>query len=359
MKNTLPEEKKTVVVLSEEEQLTQLRKTLAGHAAFRRCRSHFYTLPALDMLHASKPASPTSILKKFDEGIADRRIMLNMLAVLNRDGHKVAYKELLEALNSSHIITGESIPLEQTESGVLIMLDVEKTMLLSRWMYTSEFDDAHYLVTLGSGQTGRGQCGSLTPRLLEAFPEFVNIFKERKSHPECLTKSLYPRINNAWDILEKEFRRDQILAIRIDPSKSSGPWYGYGSVAIFIKNTTRSEVLRLFSRTEQKTMTSWSFHYPKVDSNELRVAWGQRPELWIGIHPENNHAQCAKRWPCYVSTGCSYGYGAVILDKDRLGSNTSLERKFYDAIDGAYPGQCYGNLLEREIVLGFPWSPNL
>ena len=95
-----------------------------------------------------KQPNPTAALAAFEAAVADRRIMLNMLACLRRDGHLVAEEQLTKALDSEHVIVGETVPLEETEHGVLLIFDPEKVFLLTRWMYTSNREDGQYWVCL-------------------------------------------------------------------------------------------------------------------------------------------------------------------------------------------------------------------
>lgn len=177
----MPEENKaeitTTLTMSAEQQLAELRTTLAGHRAFGICRGKFGAFDAREMLKCEKP---TQTLMRFEEWIGPQRVMLSLLANLKRAGHMYAFTELQHALtSSSYVITGEEIPLEQTESGVLIMFDPEKVLLLARWLYTSNWKDGNQWVTHGTLNPDRMPCGTLTAELLEALPGLRESFLEK------------------------------------------------------------------------------------------------------------------------------------------------------------------------------------
>lgn len=349
---------KTVVKMSEEEQIAYLHEKLAGNKVFGRCRGNFRDLPFGEFVKRGKSSNPTQALKFFDKWCSDRRIMLNLLVVLKRDGQGVAYRELEKVLcDRDYVMTGEDVPLEQRESGVLIVPDPEKTFLVARWMYTSRIEDGISWVSRGEGQYDRGNCGSLTPRLLEMFPNLRGIFI-KNPNCSCLdspTMELNSRIKEIWERLLDKFPRCDVLNLFVDSHRSENFRYK-SAVAIFVKKATQSDVLKLFSREEQKTIATWGFDYPTVMTDKLCYNEIFIPDIWIGFHPEDEHSQWKKQWPSFVSRGVVSGLGAVIIDKDMLGEADFCKNKSrnkYEPLFGPYPNHCHGDLMKRHFVLKF------
>lgn len=354
----VPEEKNTVEVLAEQ-QLQKLRERLLGHKVFGKCRRSFHCFPYDQFIREGK--SPAGALRMFEQWAARQRVMLKMLAELKRDGHNVAFEELKEALTSDHVITGEDVPLEQTEPGVLIMFDPEKTLLLIRWLYSSRLIDAHNWVTKGKIPEDRGRCGSLTPHLLEAFPKLAAQFREPPvTHPSCPTREVHPRIKDAFKRLRNDNSWDDVLCMFPD-CDFTDLWYSVNAVAIFVRNTTQDKIKKLFTRDEQATMVMWRFNYPKSFKHKLKVAWGHNSDLWIGLHEECEHQVWRRRWPAFASASTASQLGAVIVDKKMMGielfKNSPPLR--YEVLRGRYPDHCESDLTTARIVIGFPYSRDL
>ena len=342
--------------LTKQEQLDKLLRDLTGHKVFGRVRGELGALPVDELLE--KP-SPSATRREFEKWCADRAVMLGLLATLQRDGHSFAFAELKKALeNSDYVITGESISVEKTEPGVLIMPKPQETLLMTRWLYTSTLADGISWNTKRCGLPDRGQCGSLTPQLLKAFPELVNLLTPPvQSHPDSPTKLLYPRLKEIQDKMREKKSREDVLGMFIDPGISR-LWYNYGSVALFIKGASQSDVLSEFNRDEQDSIATWKFDYPKTWSNDLYCDWSSRPNRWIGFHPESEHEQWSKRWPAFTSRGCACGLGAVIMDQTmfgELGEKDGIEPR-YSIIEAPYPQYCEGDLMQKRIVIGFPFG---
>jgi len=293
-------------------------------------------------------------LNALDDCLADQRVMLNMLAVLKREGNMYAYQELLDALTQGHVITGEELPLEKTEPGVLVMVDPEKALLLARWMYTSEFSDAIHWIRHGHGDPKREQCGSLTPKLLQAFPALREQFleQEKQSHRLAPTYAIEERIKDVWKKLD--LYRESRTAVSIDGGMT-GSWYLGHCSAIFVSGVSQQDVLSLFSREEQKSIATWRFNFPKTTRRMMNIS----SDLSIGLHPEEEHKNWGSRWPSFVSRGVACGLGAIILDRHMLNKGICSKENgllTYTTLGHPYPQYVKGDIENQRLL--FNLAPN-
>ncbi len=367
--NKLPEVKDVGIgqaPIGAEEQLRKLRQKLAGHRVFGKLRGKFEDFSPEDFLHDKKdrPLCPSKVQERFAKWIADRKVMFQLLATLGRDSQTVAYEELLKALCEDHVITGEDIPLEQTEKGVLVMVDPEKTILLVRWLYTSTPEDGKKWVAEGKLPPDRGMCGSLTPQLVETFPDLVEEFKNPLNRIlEFPLEKIHPHLEKARERFRQKMCADDVKWICIDPGRTHY-WRGCRAVALFLHGKDQKGALSFFTREEQKSISTWKFDYPKITRRKMGVSWGSSPNFWIGLHPEEEHTKWRRRWPSFASRGCANNLGAVIVDKEMLGE-TSFNKDEnslppYSPLNYAmYPNMCPANILKARVVIGFPFSEDL
>lgn len=360
---TLPEAGKKP--LGAEEQLRMLLKKLAGHKVFGRCRGVFEHLPIEDILEVDSdvPPSPSAIQKAFSKLVSDRKVMLTMLAQLKRDGYSVAFEELYRALcEEDRIITSETVPVEQTEPGVLVMIDPKHVFLTLRWMYTTSQRDAYNWVTHGIIHPNRTPCGSLSSRFFGAFPYLIHRASGYMSEPTPKSPFeliLFDRIE--W--MRRELSSGlvggsgNLLPMKVDPGKTD-TWRVNPTVAFFVRGKDQAEVLSCFEREEQDHIATWRFDYPKFDAYKMMVHSSPGPTMWIGFHPESEHERWQHQWPSYASRGVACGHGAVILDKERVGipgwKTCSLEP--YDPLQGPNPQFCQGDLMSRRLVISFDYG---
>lgn len=348
----MPEENKhNVNVVPVEQQLVELRRKLAGNQSFGKCREagQFGRIPIYKLL---EQPNPTATLKALDDSLSDQRVMLNMLAILKREGNMYAYQELLDALTEGHVITGEELPLEKTEPGVLVMVDPEKALLLARWMYTSEFSDAIHWIRHGHGDPKRGQCGSLTPKLLEIFPHLREQFleQENQSHRLPPTYVIEERVKDVWEKLD-QYRGNRFPIFVV--GSMTGMWYGSHCSAIFVSGVDQQDVLSLFSREEQKSIATWRFNFPKT----VKRMMGPSSDMWLGLHSEAEHQNWKSRWPSYVSCGVACGLGATILDSDMLKKGICPKENGlsgYTTFEHVHPDYIKGDLEHQRLVFTFP-----
>lgn len=343
-------------VTDSERQLEMLRGMLEGHRAFGKLRGRFGEIPIQDLLDEK---NPTATLKSFDEWLSDSRVMLNMLAVLKRDGHLLAMQELMRALkNPSHVIIGETVPLEETEPGVLLMVDPDKTILLARWMHTSNFEhDALYWIDHSTNNPERGLCGTLTPQFFELFPTIRESFVSQRHSSHIISPSelLNERLEWCFSKIVEKFASD-IRGLWLSKSEV-GLWYYGNIIAFYIKGATQSDVLRLFSREEQESIATWQLEVPKLTANRI----GGHSETWIGLHPEEEHeAVWKKLWPSYVSTGVSQGLGAIIMNEHMRAFSESPDdnerRAKYYVPPMVHPKCIVGDLWKQRMQ--FPIGPH-
>jgi hypothetical protein len=347
--------------LNAEEQMLYLRERLAGHRAFAACRGQFHDLPYTEFLERVKRHGVEGALKPFDKWCGTRRIMLKMLAQLTRDGNMVAAYELEQALTSEHIMTGETIPSEKTKPGVLVMFDPQKTLLVTRWFYTTQVEDARQYARTGQNDLKRGQCGFLSPRLFELFPHLKQeLLADSRDWFEKVALELRPRINDDCIKFNQVFGENDIAGMFLDQSRCEW-WHGYNTLALFVHNATQDKVLGMFTRTEQASIATWQFNYPRFERSNMSCMWSHFPNFWVGFHPEDEHAAWSKCWPSYVSRGCAAGLGAVIVDKEKLGEG-STTRPYghppYKVLRWAHPNPLKeaGDLMRARFVLGFPYG---
>lgn len=356
---TLPEEKKIVKKLDANQQLRMLLEKLAGHKVFGRCRGSFNDFPFENMLEAGQPPSPSAALGAFNRWAGSRRVMLDMLARFMRDGLHVAFGELMRALcEPDYVMTGETVPVEKTRSGVLVMVDPSNIFLLLRWMYTSKYEDGYNWVRNGRVPEERNPCGSLTPQLLKVFPGLYERFKGREESREiCLTALVLGAVSNLLDRLRANLGRRDMMVMRPDYDRTGLWYYGY-PIGAFVKGRTQKEVLRLFERDEQKRIATWQFNYPETDEPFFYSdSTGRHHPRLIGVHLESEHATWRRQWPSYASKGVACGHGAVILDKEKLGEAVGGQKNYhfspYESLRGPNPGLCRGDLTSRRFVIGF------
>ncbi|MEI6553945.1 MAG: hypothetical protein WCO09_05250 [bacterium] len=306
---------------------------IAGNDSFGKCRGEFGDLDVFSMLSLS---NPTQTLKALDEAVAPIRVMLHLLARLKRDGWTHAYNELLAALiHRDHIFTGEVVPIEAREDGTLVIVDLEDTLLLLRWLYTTDYCGDIIPYVRGENPD-RGLYGSLTKQTFERFPSIRDELVERVKYtngyrdtamfvnPPAYLFGL-EKLDQAWKTLEKFYRPikyQQRISLIADYVNTDGHWSNRGIVAIFITGVSQKEVISSFPRSEQDRISTWQFKFPKIHSQGL--CWGiVGPNMLIGLHPESEHQKWCDIHPSYISHGVTHGLGAIMLTKDMVGRESN------------------------------------
>lgn len=309
-------------VIGAEEQLESLRQELMGNQAFAACRGRLDQsfIGFTDEL-IRDVTSPSVLLRRWDGFVGKARVMSNLLAKYQRDRWEVAFTELHKALvDKSHVILGETFPLEETEPVTILMLDPDRTMLMTRciieeewscldlhlrwrdWAHSNHMGDS--LITL-TEISGAG-------KLLKVFPTLKQHLRERQFQGARIGSEL----ENAYhDTVVNTFSKDVCnwLEEKCNRQGLAGNWqYNQDALALhtqqylYIFKGEQSEVLGHFTREEQTRIGTWQFHAPKI------LNWGV-VGVRIGIHPETLHPVWQKRQPALTSKGVSHGLGAIIL----------------------------------------------
>lgn len=312
--NTLPEDI--------EAELALLRRKLAGNRSFRACRgnfNHFHTKSLLDT------GTPSQILARFARWVAARKVMLNLLATLKRDGHMTAYEELTAALHhTDFVITGEVIPLENTESGVLVIPNLYQALTVIQWLYTSSRQDAVQWIRSRKGVVDPTDT-SLVARMFREIPSFArqlhigNHMYQNDSSPTMHLETnagFYDTLIAALNVIPNGFHR-----VYANQSYNDFNLLEDFPIGALISKVQLADILRLFNRHEQKKLSVWRFNYPQTHSSLIARSARKGPlkQQFVGLHPESEHDGWKKLWPSLTSINCTNGWGAVLLTKEQLG----------------------------------------
>jgi|GEM_PF-4773610 len=339
-------------------ELDELFKDLQRtNAAFKACRGSFGEFPFERLLGCEEdkdaPAPDrTAVLNRYNSWVGETRIILGHLARLRRDGKMIAYRELERALcDPDYVMLGETVPAEKTESGVLLMFGLQRTLILARWLYTSTFKDGQDWVLKRKIPEDRGDCGALTPSLLEVFPQLEESFRNPRRPPEEFppTDVFFHSVGDAYDRLRRKYGENHLHPIWIDRSRTCY-WSGWNPVAYFVSDATEDQVLSLYSRTEQKNLSVFQFRYPQVLNRDMYNDGACR--VWIGFHPETE-TKWQQLWEPYMSFGCQDGYRAVLLDEKRMKEPFAGTQEVYQAPCGPYPGIVERLLESGRVALTF------
>lgn len=286
----VPEGKKRE--LSHEEQLAYLRAKLVGNRAFQKCKGQFsYSLDFLAKGIMEESDSPTNFLKRWDEMMAAVRVMLNLFQQLKRDGMSFASGILLNMLsNKSVYFPGEHFPEEETEPLTILMLEPEKTMSLIRLLF--EMNE-------------------------EAFRQFCEyerwwLFENKKFVEQKIKDSLakaeiesgFKSIINSFSPAVVEFFNGGIgfhLRSELDFFDNLGINFSFGF------RSEQSEVLKHFTREEQRRIATWQIRPPKDEVSS---------PISLGVHPEANHSKWQTFYPSFASFGVSHNLGVVVIPSE-------------------------------------------
>lgn len=333
----------TTVAKSSEDQLLELREYLARSEPFRKVRGELEgDWLSTGILKDKRFVSPSAVMEEFNRRQGLARPLMNHLAKLKRDGHLVAYEELLRALTSDRfVITGEEWPLDKRQNGTLVMIDPERTLDLIRWLklFAPQIIDRH-LGHFDPGMAGMIENGALIDRLdMKWFTEKV------LNEQEIIGAGLRAfhlsggggRQPHGWDrhryfcasILPIDFHSTEWFVednwhywFRTNMCEWLRPAVpdGLGSncydllanwgVAAFFPNTTQDQILGLFHRDKQARIATWSFSYPAhFRMNGYHVSMGLFPEEQFGVFKQ--------KLPTHTSVSRQRGMGAIILERDR------------------------------------------
>ena len=312
----MPEDNK----ISSEQQLEILREKLMGNHAFAVCRGKLGSfISGKANKWITETDSPTSFLNKWDDFFGKVRVMTNLLAQFHRDGMKVAYDQLLRALESkTHFFPGETIPIEQTRPVTILMLEPKKTLIFLRWLLEEHWDTLRAFVIWKDGETGHNvlgrkveKPGQLTEQLYEEFPTLETLARKHFYEYEGQELALSYK-----QTVTDTFRRSVLSKGRAS-ELPYGEWNDHieyvGHIPfVYVFEMEQSEVLKLFSRKDQSRITTWQFNVPKVLKH-----------FYIGLHPEALHGPFEKSRPTFVSCGESCGFSGLVFVDNPLRSSSN------------------------------------
>jgi hypothetical protein len=320
-------------VPSSEEQMRFLLEKLAGHQAFGRLRGRMMFsekgdsgtmpqfklttwLPLGEMLQASD--SPTGFCRMIDEQYADIRVIGNLLAQLRRDGWKHAETELSRALgDDAYFMDGESVPVEKLEPVTLLVLDFPRTLAMIKWIVTCDWWELNNVLF-------DKPVRDLTTELFRQFPTLLEHTKSRNvrmMYEGCDLLAAYKdavisRFRKAMEGFEGLGMASLVIHHgtynrHLEIDRNDG-----GDVFGFIIRAEQQDVLKRFSRDEQKHISTWLCHAPKLWMEGFSI----KPHYtWhrfdVGFHPEAEHGSWMNRAGAFTSAGFSCGYGAVLLNE--------------------------------------------
>lgn len=332
----MPKEQKTIMASqapaqSPAEEIKQLMAVLAGNPAFAECRGNL-DIPIDEILENSN--NPTQALAKFDRAVAARRSVVHRLAKFKRDGLKYAYDEYWSALtNRDFLFTGETVLIQETMDGYLLIVDLDLTLMFLRWLYSTHYEkDIVPYLKVESPDPSRAMYGRLTKDVFRRFPKIEEELRVRMGQPLHLHSYFHTPIKFFFDEVVKPFwdkvDRKYIPEcpscswkwIDVNDRSQGEQWQRGGAVAIFVTEIGIKELLSCFLREEQKRLTIWRFKVPKVERCNLAFnEWSRRsPQMRIGLHPAPQHPMWAGYHPSYVSKNVTRGLGAVLLTNDMV-----------------------------------------
>ncbi|MEI6057728.1 MAG: hypothetical protein WCQ60_02035 [bacterium] len=304
----VPEDKQTV---NTEQQLNTLREKLMGNQAFAACRGKLGPrMTDFVTQFITEAESPTGFCNRWDDFFGKARVMGNLLAQFKRDGLTTAYDELFGALHSeSHLFPGEVIPIEETTPVTLVMLDPKRTFLMLKWLLEEHWDSLNAYLEWKEGRLDR-EPSDLVKQLFEAFPTLEKHTTERRRRGDYegddLIAAYTDTVFSKFPMVTTSIKLFDDRCLLEHDQWNDHVEIGQHPFCLLLR-MEQSEVLKMFSRKEQKLVATWQFNAPKMLKN-----------YGVGLHPESFHAGFSKSHPALVSLGLSQGFGAVILTKNPM-----------------------------------------
>ena len=327
----MPEDKPLSQVPDLETQIAELRQRLTGHQIFARRRGKSRILTALleEMLKGRD--SPSAALRAWDALLADGRVLLSLMAQLERDGRSTSVEELTEALRDpSFFFTGETVPIEQTTPLTVVMPDPERTLLMVEWVLRNR-DPDNLFAHLDGYTDDQGFCNNagcdcdLTERLIAAFPSMKEVAEELSNRAtvagEVIALAHIKEVTCSLPIIDgiplslapnRDQGNQMIFAGRHDECWLKGHWRQPGYLAYVVPGEQQA-VLRQFDRQTQKRLATWQLRLPTVRWERMQLidpADGP-PPYYLWVVPETEHKDNQRRYPAYSSPGCSHGFGLL------------------------------------------------
>jgi hypothetical protein len=318
-------------VVSKEQQFDALLQVLAGNHVFGRTRgqSHLPVGRVLEQM-LDQADSPRDFCAMWDQFTGDLRVLGNMLAKHRREGWTFAEEELLAALwHENHVLPGETVPIHETTPITIFMLDPERMLTMIKWRLTGQDDELHAM-------TEKKECKNpLLQKLFDGFPSFEGYLRSMREESLALIAAVYR------DVIERfpHYRKMSGRRLRIDRGENEDRLQPYANVLMklfgamenvaeysygFLVFGEQDDVLRPFSRKQQKQVATWQLHVPSILIEKARAKqeafskeWrhGDRmplSRLQFGFFPEREYAHWVRMYPSLVSSGVSHGLGVIM-----------------------------------------------
>lgn len=311
--NPVPED---IVVgpLSREQQLELLFQKLAGNKSFRSLRGRFTENPGSLL---SKTSSPSETLRYWDGLSKDIRVMLNLLAKFKRNGWTVAYSELLSALNSSHVIEGEIIPVEDTTPMTAVIFDAGIALSLADWALTHTLEDYKQFVLHrkdASRDPVLGNLHSALPTLEKIMAGWQESNFNQFWRGSTLLSGQAPLFEEWKNILKPKFDFYHRTFLRLDPCGQEYVLACRYAFGILLQNVRSKELLEMVPRSKQERLGMWHFDVPTMLLPQM-TGGGDSSHFSFCLHPEEEHPRWSKMYPALISKNIQHGKGAVLLPR--------------------------------------------
>lgn len=296
-------------------ELETLVRKLIGHGAFERCRDSLQ-YSVIDTIERAIRDSTgrTDAQARLYAVLADVYVMGSMLAGLKFNNQQRAYKELRKALMSRNFfLTGETVPLGQTVPVTILMLEPAKTFILLQWMAEARTAELYAHLGIPFRRMEEAPVQEVTRRLFAEFPMLENRVRQgHEAKQDCGTEleiafketiaGLPDSFPGSLPLITSEMER----LLDTNATGGCGSMFTF-PVAWMFPGKEQSEILGLFDRKDQERVTTWQLHVPLMTFQFN----GTFEYVKIGMHPESEHAQWARRMPPFVSKGVTRSHGAL------------------------------------------------
>lgn len=285
------------------EEMSFLNKML-GSGAFQECRGKLeHSILSYILDEIEKSDSPTNFLKNFDNFFGKVRIVANSLAQLKRDDKSGLYEidscddslfsQLCFSLRSpNYVFPDEVISLEEARPVTILMLNPQRVLLMLKWINSKHF---------GLRKEKDKSFNDFTNGVMQAFP-ILKLYAQHaissNNYSEYyVAQALSDDVVTKFSNLETKLKDVGWLILDSGLQLEDIEMWGYHWLYYF--EGQQSDILKRFTRQEQKNIASWQFNLSK------RII-----KPCIELHPGNIHPIYKKRY-LGTSKGVSKGIGAL------------------------------------------------
>lgn len=315
-------------VPSAEAQLDALRLKLAGNAAFGRLRGRLGRPTVQLMLECGNGQSRVSAKQEWAELASAMAVMQTLLAQYRRDGWGVAEHELSRALSvEGYIITGETVPFEETEPYTIFMVDPDLTFdmiqLLQGWAHVDTYRDEDQ-PRFWQRLRDEGKIRDLYPYARGIIKGLTFPTTSSEDNGFGVWEDLIIAFGRRLQIPTKPSGREttDLIPCNISNFRGCSDWRELTAENRLISNCAcgfgkpceQSRLLAAFGREDQRRIASWQFHLPKV----MGFQRADRPYTVVFYHP-SEQPRWEKERPQFASRGVSHGRGAIVVPQELLG----------------------------------------